>query len=208
MRMFSTAAIMLAATCGHGQDAQTLLQRPLAVVSIDGSLNIRSGPAQNAARVTRLNNGAVLRRVACLQIEDEDWCEIETLDGSLEGWASAVYLRPWFGADPAVLETLALPAGETVSLALPGGTTGVLKPGEIIDVQIEASAETAISFYFDGPEGVEMAIFEQQGNLITAVSSDTKQDAMLTSAGALVARVADLNGQGGAWNLTVQIQQP
>ena len=118
---------------------------------------------KNAARVTRLNNGAVLRRVACLQIEDEDWCEIETLDGSLEGWASAVYLRPWFGADPAVLETLALPAGETVSLALPGGTTGVLKPGEIIDVQIEASAETAISFYFDGPEGVEMAIFEQQG---------------------------------------------
>ncbi|AXI55077.1 hypothetical protein SuNHUV7_40760 (plasmid) [Pseudoseohaeicola sp. NH-UV-7] len=107
-----------------------------------------------------------------------------------------------------MLETLALPACETVSLALPGATTGVLKPGEIIDVQIEAPAETAVSFYFDGPEGVEMTIFEQQGNLITAVSSDTKQDAMLTSAGALIARVADLNGQGGAWNLTVQIQQP
>lgn len=63
-------------------------------VEIDGSLNLRAGPTTDSERLTRLDNGTLLRRVECQPGAEEDWCEVETLDGSLEGWVAVRFLRP------------------------------------------------------------------------------------------------------------------
>ena len=205
MRLTAFACALLLSASVTAQEAPSFPQTDLVQVQIDGQLNVRSGPSTEAPRVTRVASGEILRRVACeATTEDEAWCEIEFIDGSLEGWASARFLTPWYGADPAVLDTPVIAAAKTFDMGRASDLSGTLAQGETIDVQVKVAAEADAQISLDAPDGFGLAVFEPSGKKIDASKTAEDLDVMLMKAGTLTIRIADLGGTGGAWTLTVQ----
>lgn len=60
-----------------------------------GHLNVHTGPSQDAARVGRYDNGAILRDIGgCLPNDGRDWCEVMAFDGGLAGYVARDFLSP------------------------------------------------------------------------------------------------------------------
>ena len=204
MRVTALICVLLSPASVMAQEPPSFPQTDLVQVKIDGQLNVRTGPSAEAPRVTRVASGEILRRVACeATSEDEAWCEIELLDGSLEGWTSAKFLAPWYGADPAVLDTPVIAARKTFVMGRAVDLSGTLAQGETIDVQVDVAAEADAQISLDAPNGFGIAVFEPSGAQIDASKTSEDLDVMLTTAGTLTIRIADLGGTGGAWTLTV-----
>jgi uncharacterized protein YraI len=63
--------------------------------SAGGHLNVHTGPAIDAPRLGRFNNGAVLRDIGgCAEHGGREWCEVMAYEGGLAGWAAREFLAP------------------------------------------------------------------------------------------------------------------
>ena len=56
------------------------------------TLNIRSGPSTDDTIVARAGNDTRLRNLGCRSQGQARWCQVETRDGNIRGWANARFL--------------------------------------------------------------------------------------------------------------------
>ena len=172
-------------------------------VQIDGALNLRAGPTTDSERLTRLDNGTLLRRVECQPGAEEDWCEVETLDGSLEGWAAVRFLSPHYGADPAALESPTVAASERFEFDAPTRFATSLEAGEIFDLLLTVPPERQITIAVQADDGVGTAVFDENGELIGSGQGAVAFDVVLLSGNQVLLRFAEMAGLGGDWSLDV-----
>lgn len=198
-------ALVLLGSPVIAQDAATLDQSDFVAVAIDGSVNMRAGPTTEAERMTRLSDGTILRRVGCGAHSDEDWCEVETLDGATEGWVVARFLVPHAGADPLALSNAAFLPDEVMRMEDPGAISGVLEPGGIVDVPFTAPADSLVAVTLDAPAGIGSAVFAVDGTLLTQGDAGIEMAVVLPEGGDLVIRVVDTAGAGGNWTVGVRV---
>jgi hypothetical protein len=121
------AGLLLVLTTGFaaGQGsapAQTELSPATAVAIVHGLapndlLNVREDPSPAGAVVTRLTNGAMVKRLRCDMVKDYEWCEVEAFEqGGVRGWTPSRYLLA--GAESDQDGTAAAPAaGQVVEAA-------------------------------------------------------------------------------------------
>ncbi|MGP1358794.1 hypothetical protein [Roseicyclus sp.] len=63
--------------------------------SAGGHLNVHTGPAIDAPRLGRYDNGAILRDIGgCEHGETRDWCEVMAYEGGLAGFVARDFLAP------------------------------------------------------------------------------------------------------------------
>ncbi|MBS3650973.1 SH3 domain-containing protein [Pseudaminobacter sp. 19-2017] len=76
-------------------------------------LNVRKDPTPGGAVLTRLTNGAMVKRLRCTMVKDYEWCEIEAFEqGGVRGWTPSRYLLA--GAEDDQGGTAAAPAAGQV----------------------------------------------------------------------------------------------
>lgn len=172
-------------------------------VSIDGALNLRAGPTTDAERVRRLPDGTLLRRIACQAGPDEDWCEVETLKGDFEGWAAVRFLRPWFGADPAALESPAVAPDERLTAEAPGRFAGRIERGGVVDLLLTIPTDRQLTIAVDTPDGIGTALFSADGSRIDANRGAAEYSVILLQGSEILVRIADMTGESGDWSLDV-----
>ena len=62
-------------------------------VASNDMLNVRKDPSPGGAVLTRLTNGAMVRRLRCDMVKGYEWCEIEAFEqGGVRGWTPSRYL--------------------------------------------------------------------------------------------------------------------
>lgn len=187
------------------QETAPLPDTDFVSVRIDGTLNLRAGPSADAERLTRLGDGTLLRRVVCQTGPEEDWCEVETLDGSIEGWAAVRFLRPHYGADPAALQSPAVAASERFASDVPARFATRLEPGEIFDLVLRVSPEQDITITIQADDSVGTAVFDGSGALIGADQGATEFAVAVLTGDQVLVRFAEMSGEGGEWSLDVAV---
>ncbi|MGG7644786.1 SH3 domain-containing protein [Rhodovulum sp. YNF3179] len=198
------ATLLASAAPLWGQDTPIFPETDFVSVAIDGSLNLRAGPTTGSERLTRLKDGTVLRRIDCMRAPDEDWCEVEALDGSIEGWAAARFLRPWYGADPVALESPGFAANERLSVAAPGRFAGTLSRGQVLDLIVDVPADREIAMSFETAESIGFAVFATDGSVIDTGRGTAELSVVTLSDDDLMIRFADVAGATGDWSLDVK----
>ncbi|GKY90254.1 SH3 domain-containing protein [Sinisalibacter aestuarii] len=113
-------------------------------VSVNGSLNVRSGPGTGYAAVGKAANGQLLRNLGCEGQGDGRWCHVEVDDGAYRGWVAGRFLRE--GAMPAAAGT-----GTTLPSASPLGPDLYIRPSG----EIEASWASGCTVLYN-PAGVRI----------------------------------------------------
>lgn len=188
------------------QESETFPDTDFVSVRIDGSLNLRAGPTTDSERLTRVDDGTLLRRIECETGLEEDWCEVETLDGSLEGWAAVRFLRPHFGADPAALESPAVAASERFASEVPARFATSLEAGEIFDLVLTVLPEQQITIDVKADASVGTAIFDETGDLIGSGRGTVEFAVAVLSGNQILVRFAEMAGTGGDWSLEVALE--
>lgn len=190
-------------------EPQPLPTSAFVTVDIDGSLNLRLEPSTEAGRITRLADGTILRRVACglFDTTGEDasgWCEVETLDGATAGWASAAYLSPYAGADPAALTNLAI-APDRREETGPGPLSGALPAAGIVDHVIAVPEGTVLKIVAELlPETAVASLLDAEGTILGRPDqSSGPVEIEFTSAGTAVLRLLDTGGTDGLYAFTL-----
>src|SRR4051812_47407576 len=96
-RLLCALAIASGAPAGDPALAQARTMTPeffeVAGVTAGDTLNLRQGPGTAEAIVAELSRGTVLRNLGCTGVDETRWCEVETSDGGLHGWAASRFLR-------------------------------------------------------------------------------------------------------------------
>lgn len=206
--LFLKPAFGLILALGSNVSAQSPVEIPstdFAQVSISGTLNLRAGPTTEAERMTRVVDGQLLRLVACKAGADQVWCEVETLDGGIEGWAAAQFLRNWFGADPAVLESPAVAPNERVAVEAPGRFAGQLDQGEVFDLLMAVPKDGDVIITLDAPDSVGIALFSMEGSVIETARGGAEIAAVLLDSSEVLVRIADMAGAPADWGLDVRL---
>jgi uncharacterized protein YraI len=94
-------------------------------ITAGDTLNLREGASTADPVVATLARGTVLRNLGCTGEGDGRWCEVETDDGGLHGWAAGRYLREHVeatAATPTPQPAVAgIPPTGTVFCSLSGG---------------------------------------------------------------------------------------
>ncbi|MFC3613321.1 SH3 domain-containing protein [Lutimaribacter marinistellae] len=200
----AVSALLLAGTMPVlAQETDGFPETDFVSVQIDGSLNLRAGPTTDSERLARLDSGTLLRRVDCLPGPEEDWCEVETLDGSIEGWAAVRFLRPHLGADPAALESPTVAASERFEFEAPARFATSLKAGEIFDLLLTVPPERQITISIQADDTVGTAVFDEVGDLLGSGQGTTEFEVVLLSGKQVLVRFAEMAGEGGDWSLDV-----
>lgn len=205
MRLMLLALLTVMAPPAVSQDATALQDSDFVSVRIDGSLNLRAGPTTDAERLLRLEDGTILRRIGCQPGADEAWCEVETLDGAIEGWASARFLRPWRGADPAALDSPVITFDDRLSAEAPGRFAGKIEPGQIFDIVLKVPTESEARIALEAPSGVGMAVFASDGSVIETGRGSSEFAVVLLVGGEILVRLADMAGARADWSLDVAL---
>jgi hypothetical protein len=147
----------------------------------------------------------LLRRIGCETGPSESWCEVETLDGDIEGWAAARFLRPWFGADPAALESPSVAADERLTAEAPGRFAGRVERGEFIDLLLTAPMDREVTIAVDTRDGTGTALFAADGSRIDAREGTGNYTVVPLDGTEILVRIADMAGEGGNWSLDVSL---
>ena len=203
MRVAVFAVLVASGSLLWAQDATQFPETDIVAVAIDGSLNLRAGPTTESERLTRLEDGSLIRRIECLSEADEAWCEVETLDGSIEGWAAARFLRSWYGADPAALETPTLAADDRLSVEAPGRFAGTLERGKVFDLIVDVPADRQIAISVETTGGIGFTVFATDGSVIETGRDTADLSLVSLSDDNLMIRFADVSGEPGDWSLDV-----
>ncbi|MCC1493737.1 SH3 domain-containing protein [Cognatishimia sp. F0-27] len=213
MRRLLCALLLAAASPVAAQDttlpaveAPALPDTDFVIVRIDGSLNLRTGPSADAPRLRRMARDTILRRIDCIAGSEEAWCEVETLDGALEGWAAARFLVPWRGADPAALDSPTVAPTERLEIEAPGRFAASVEGGEIFDLLLSVPQDQTIALAVDAPDGIGTAIFAPDGRRIETGQGAAAFSVVLLSGDVLLVRFVDTDGQGGMWRLDVTLE--
>ena len=149
-------------------------------VRIDGQLNLRIAPAEDGGRVGRLDDGTVLRNLGCGAFDAGRWCQIETLDGSSAGWASADYLIESAYEDAEAMQPDRLRAASTkrVNLSSAGAPVQIrdtAPPEAPLDFLVRAEAGTFLDFSLvEAGAQVLVSVFEPDGELVYSSENDLR----------------------------------
>lgn len=200
-RLAFLAALM--PSLASAQSVAPILVTDFVAVSIEGSVNLRAGPTTASERLARLEDATLLRRVDCERIAEETWCEVETLDAGLEGWIAAEFLVPWFGADPAALDTPAVGADQMAEIEIPGRYGGTLGRGQIVDLLFSLEADGVIEVTVLADDGVGFALFDAEAERLLTARGASGPLSTETGRGDMLLRLADMTGRGGDWEIAV-----
>lgn len=185
MRTLISGLVMAAgALCPNASGAQFEAAAPeffeVIGVSAADTLNLREGPATAEAVVAELARGTVLRNLGCTGEGARRWCEVETAEGGLHGWAAGRYLRGHAVTEPAAPAVAAAidnkpPTGD-LSCSLGGGS--VQSCAFVVSRNEDGAAEVIVTF----PDGFERTLDFNAGEVnspdptddVTSVREDAK----------------------------------
>lgn len=144
-----------------GRDRPTGTPPYLGVFGRAGDLPIRAAATADAAAVTAVPSGTVLRNDGCA----DGWCRVELPDGSAGGWAEAQYLEP---ADSALRAgqgifdaTGLIPCAKGAGAPMGDCVFGVARDGE-------GSGTVMV----DTPAGIRRALFFREGAFVSTDASE------------------------------------
>ncbi|MCT8161735.1 SH3 domain-containing protein [Pseudoruegeria sp. SHC-113] len=191
-------------------EPHSLPETAFLAVEINGSLNLRLEPSEEAGRVTRLRDGTLLRRIDCGLFGGtggpaSGWCEVESLDGGTAGWASAAFLAPYFGADPEALTTLAVAPDQQRQVGA-GTLSGTLPSAGIEDHLIAVPEGAILQIAADTlPENIAAIVFDDTGAaLLRIAQAGDSQEIEFTNAGTAVLRLLETGGMDGLYAVSIR----
>jgi hypothetical protein len=190
-------------------------------ISVNGSLNIRTGPSANAQIVGRLPDGMIVENRGCREAEGRTWCEVA--DGDASGWAAQDFLVAEGGENTATADdgggamagagaVMSEPETMTEVVRFPAGSTGIdlsgsLTPGSSMRYVLGAANGQMldVTFYNTDP-AIDYQIFVPDGSfLLDLVSNTQRYGGQLFVTGDHVIEVINRGGSAASYVMAVTI---